>query len=267
MSDADSRSTGRSGAILVALLVGGSAAGMIGWYLRTNRAARPMMDGDGFDLSAASQPGRAASVASVSPAPGRPISGLALMTGGAGVRIAGSDPSDAKAGADVPAEEASKKEQARADFRERWREHEADLRALAEKMGDKYPIIDQYENDWMSHPDLKKLTEDYYLHGHDPVAFLMGLAQAPSLGGIVKQYAGSPWIMDFVSQGIKETPALTSSALGVISNDPIAKSLVTSVTSGLGMPPSVTGMINGGGKKPEISDTMNTPAPQENQQP
>ena len=266
MSDADSRSTGRLGAILVALLVAGSAAGMIGWYLHTNRGGT-MMDASDFDVSAAPQSSPAAPASSVSPVSGQDESSLSLMKGGAGIRITGSDPSDATAGTDAPADEPSKKEQARAEFRERWREHEADLRVLAEKMGDKYPIIDQYENDWMSHPDLKKLTEDYYLHGHDPVAFLMGLAQAPSLGGMVKQYAGSPWIMDFVSQSLKETPALTSSALGVLSNDPIAKGLVKSVTTELGMPPNVTGMISADGKKPEISDTMSNPAPQENQQP
>ena len=249
MSDANARRTGRLGGVFVALIVGGSAAGVIGWYVHTNRA--PAIDASGFDLSAAPQSHHAASA---SPTPVRSASGLSLLKGGAGVRIVDSNTSSSGGKADEAAfgKGADKKEQSRADVRAQWREHEADLWALGDKMSQKYPVILQYENDWMSHPDLRKLTEDYYLHGHDPVAFLMGLAQAPNLGVMVKQYAGSPWITEFVAQGVKETPKLTSSVMTMVSNDAVVKTVVTDVAGGLGLPPSVTGLIDGSGDPDKV---------------
>ncbi|MFI5350728.1 MAG: hypothetical protein ACHQ2Z_14370, partial [Elusimicrobiota bacterium] len=103
--------------------------------------------------------------------------------------------------------------------------------------------------------------------------------KAPSLGIMVKQYAGSPAIMAFITQGMKEAPSeLTSSAMDVLSNDAVTKGLVSNVAKGLGLPPSVTGLINSGGdpskidQKQVVNDMMNSPAvqnalPQGQQQP
>ena len=131
-------------------------------------------------------------------------------------------------------------------------------------MTKKYPLIRQYGKDWMSRPDLKKLNDDY-MRNHDPIAFIMGLAKAPSLGGMVKKYAGSPIIMEFITQGMKEAPGdLTSSAMDVLSKDAAAKSLISNVARGLGLPPSVIGLINSGGdgskidQKRIVSDLMNS---------
>src|SRR6202007_2621303 len=98
------------------------------------------------------------------------------------------------------AKEGDKKEQAHADFTQEARKHESDVRNYSIRMTQKYPILRQYGKDWMSHPDLKKLNDDY-MRNHDPIAFIMGLTKAPSLGGFVKQYAGSPAIQGFVPEG------------------------------------------------------------------
>ena len=267
MSDENSILSGRKGGIIVALVVGGSAVGVIGWYMVTNRAG-PTIDASGFDLSTAPQSSRrAAPIASARPS-GQPGSSLDMLHGDAGVRIGDSNPSSSQAAAPA-AKETDKKDQAHADFKEQAHKYEADVRNFAMKMTKKYPVIRQYGKDWMSHPDLKKLNDDY-ARNKDPLAFIMGLTKAPSLGAMVKKYAGAPEILQFVTQGLKEAPAdLTGSAMDVLANDKVAKSLVANIATGIGLPPSVTGMINSGGdgskvdQKTIVSDMMNSPAMKE----
>jgi hypothetical protein len=270
MSEEPSRRTGRFGGIFVALVVVGSAVGVIGWYALTNRGG-PTIDASGFDLSAAPQSRRAAPVAAAPPASGQPASSLFMTKSESGVRIGDSNPTSS--GAAAPAKEVDKKEQAHTDFKEQARKHEADVQAYSIKMGKKFPILRQYAKDWMSHPDLKKLN-DNYMRNHDPVAFIMGCTKAPSLGGMVKQYAGSPAIMAYVTGAMKEAPGeLTSSAMDLLANDTVVKALVANVASGLGLPPSVTGLINSSGsgakvdQKQVVSDMMNSAAAQSASQP
>jgi hypothetical protein len=266
MSDEDPRRGGRAGGVIVALIVGGSAVGVIGWYVLTNRNG-PAIDASGFDLSSAPQAHHGSSLAVAPSRPDRSSSSLFIMQkADAGVRIGDSNASSPGGQAASSAKEVDKKEQAHAGFKEQARKHEADVRKFAEMMTRKYPAIRQYGKDWMSHPDLRKLNDDY-MRNHDPVAFIMGLTKAPSLGGMVKKYAGSPAIMEFITQGMKEAPGeLTSSAMDVLSNDTVAKSLISNVASGLGLPPSITGLINSGGdaskmdQKQVVNDMMNSDA-------
>ena len=264
MSEENSRRSGPGG-IFVAVIVGGSAVAVIGWYLLVNRGG-PTIDASGFDLSAAPHSGRPAPVASAAPASPGPTSSLYMMKGDAGVRIGGDSGSAPPPAAAPAAKEGDKKAQAHADFTAQAHKHEADVRKFAEMMTRKSPVIRQYGKDWMSHPDLRKLNDDY-MRNHDPVAFILGLTKAPSLGGMVKKYAGSPAIIEFITQGMKEAPGeLTSSAMDVLSNDTVAKKLIANVASGLGLPPSITGLINSGGdaskmdQKQVVNDMMNSDA-------
>jgi hypothetical protein len=264
------RRTGRSGGIIVAVAIGGSAVGVIGWYVMTNRTG-PSIDASGFDLSAVAQSRRPAPVLSPSSRPAPQASSLEMMKGDAGVRIGDSYPasSGSQGSAAAPAKAVDKKTEAHEGFTEAARKHESDVRRFSQKMSEKYPIIRQYGRDWMKHPDLKKLNDDY-MRNHDPVAFIMGLTKAPSLGAMVKQYAGNPAITEYITQGMKEAPAdLMSSAMDVLSNDAVAKNLISNVAAGLGLPPSVTAMIGGGGdmshvdQKKMTSDIMNSQAGQD----
>ncbi|HEX4048181.1 MAG TPA: hypothetical protein VH309_10125 [Elusimicrobiota bacterium] len=268
MSDEQPRRGGRSGGIFVAVVIGGSAIGVIGWYVLTNRTG-PAIDKTGFDLSVAPQTRRAAPVASSAPSPEQ-NSSLFMVKSDAGVRIGDSNQASS-APTPGPAKAVDKKDQAHADFTEQARKHEAEVQAFSMRMNKKYPILRQYAKDWMSHPDLKKLNDDY-MRNHDPVAFIMGLTKAPSLGGMVKQYAGNPAIIGYITEGMKEAPGeLTASAMSVLSNDTVAKSLIANVATGLGLPPSITGLISSGAdaskidQKQVLSDVMNSAAAQQGQ--
>lgn len=263
MSEEKPRRSGL-GAVFTGVVVGGSAIGVVGWYLLTNRAA-PAIDASGFDLSAAPR-SRAPAPAPLERTTSAQPSRLSMLKGDAGVTIGVTG--SASAGQAAPAgKELDKKEQSHADFTQEARKHEADVRRFAEKMTRKYPIFHQYARDWMSHPDLKKLNDDY-MRNHDPVAFIMGLTKAPSLGGMVKKYAGSPAVMAFITDGMKEAPGeLTSSAMDVLANDSVAKSLIANVATGLGLPASVSGLINSTGadaktidQKQVVNDVMNSDA-------
>lgn len=262
MSGEPSVRSGRSGGIFVAVLVAGSAVGVVGWYLVTNRHGAAL-DESGFDLSDAPKVRRAAPVAAASSAPDQPVSSLGMMKADAGVRIV-----DSNAGAQAPAGGAAAKsgdpkEHANLSFTEAVRKHEAEVRRFGMKMTNKYPVIRQYGREWMSHPDLKKLNDDFQ-RDHDPIAFMKGLSKAPSLGLMLKKYAGRPEMREFVVQGMKQAPSeLTSSAMDVLQNDHTLKDMVANIAGGMGLPPSITALINGGSDKVDqkaiMGDMMNNP--------
>jgi hypothetical protein len=260
MSEETPRRTGSFGGIFVAVVVAGSAVGVIGWYLLTNRSG-PAIDSTGFDMSTAPQAPKPHFLASSS-APDQPVSSLSMMKADAGVRIADGNAPASKT-APAAAKSADKKEESHASFTEAARKHEADVRAFSMKMEKKFPVLRQYARDWMSHPDLRDLTNGY-ARNHDPVAFIMGLTKAPSLGTMVKQYAGNPAITGYVTEAMKEAPSdLMGSAMDVLSNDTVAKNLMANVAAGIGLPASVTSVIAGSGdpskldSKQVMSDMMN----------
>jgi hypothetical protein len=240
--------TGRFAGIFVAVVTAGSAIGVIGWYLMTNRTGLAI-DGSGFDLSTAPQAPKPRPASAASATTARPDS-LSMMKGGDGVRIVDANaPAFAYGGAAKPDD---KKAQAHLSFTEAARKHEADVRRFGERMTKRSAVIRQYGRDWMSHPDLRALTDNYW-RTHDPMAFIVGLSKAPSVGAMVKKYAGSPDILNFITQGMKEAPGdLTSSAMDVLANDGVVKGLVANVAGGLGLPPSITGMISGGGEASKV---------------
>jgi len=282
MSEAPAPRGGRLGGIFVAVVVGGSAIGVVGWYLLTNRSG-PMLDARGFDLETAPQSARpvaAPSAAGASPAPSR--SSLDMMKADAGIRIvdsnAGSGPSGASAAGTASAPE-QKKQASHESFTQNARKHEGDVRRFSERMTAQYPVIRQYGRDWMKYPDLKKLNDDY-VRNHDPIAFMVGLSKAPNLGTMLKQYAGKPEIREFIVQGMKQAPGeLMGSAMDVLQNDRVMKDLVVNVTGGLGLPPSISGMIASAGaggpqtldQNKVMKDVMSSPdvqkAMQQGQQP
>ncbi|MDE2144005.1 MAG: hypothetical protein KGJ84_16470, partial [Elusimicrobia bacterium] len=224
MSDAPAQRTGRSGGIFVAVLVGGSAVAVLGWYLITNRGG-VSIDSSGFDLSSAPNV-RRPSYTPTAAAPAPEVSSLAMMRGDAGVRIGdtgAAPPPAANSGAAKPLD---KKTEAHLSFTEAARKHEVEIRNFAARMTNKYAVIRQYGKDWMSYPDLKKLNDDY-ARNHDPIAFLTGLSQAKNFGVLLKKYAGAPEMREVVMEGMKQAPAdLTSSAMDVLQNDQVVKDLI-----------------------------------------
>jgi hypothetical protein len=267
MSDAPATRSGRSGGIFVAVLVGGSAVAVAGWYLVTNRHGADI-DASGFDMTSAPasrKPVPAASFAFTPASPAAPSS-LGMMKGDSDIVIGDGTQASPPAAA-AAAKPGDKKAQANLGFTEAARKHERDVQNWAMRMTNQYPAVRQYGKDWMSYPDLKKLNDDYS-RDHDPIAFMVGLSHAPNFGTMLKKYAGVPEMRTVVMQGMKESPPeLTSSAMEVMQNDHVMKDLVANVASGMGLPPSVTTMINGAaegdGKIDQakvLSDVMNNPA-------
>jgi hypothetical protein len=228
----------------VAAVVGGSAVGVIGWYLITNRTGA-VIDPSGFDLSSAPAGPRPSAPAPAAPAASQPSSSLGMLRADAGIRVGGAGAAAPRGAGAAPAAAGGKKEQTQAGFTDLARKHEDEVRRYGERMTRKYPVIAQYGRDWMKHPDLRKLTEDYY-RTRDPIAFMTGLARAPSLGPMLKEYGGKPEIREFVVEGVKEAPGdLTAAAMDVLSNNAAVKGLVSGIADAIGLPPSITAMIGG----------------------
>lgn len=269
MSDAPAPRTGRFGGIFVAVVVGGSAVAVLGWYLMTNRGGGAALDSSGFDLSAAPEsPRPAPAAAPAAPEPAQPQSSLGMLKADAGVSVVSPGGTQAPAGGGAAARPADKKQAAALSFTEAARKHEGDVRNFAMKMTNKYPLIRQYGKDWMSYPDLKKLNDDYQ-RNHDPIAFMVGLSRAPNFGTMMKKYAGAPEMREAVVQGMKSVPSdLLASGMDVLQTDGALKNLVSNVAGGMGLPPSITAMINGAGgsdpvkvdQKQILGDVMNNPA-------
>ena len=267
MSDATSEGAGpsrggRLGALLVAVAIGASAVGVLGWHLVSNRGEA--LDVSGFDLSASpAEPRTQAVPARTAPAEAPPpASSLGMLRADAGVSVAG-ESAPARTSATGAPQDAKRK--AHADFAEATRKNERSIRAFAERMTSRYPVIRQYGRDWMSQPDLRKLNDDY-MRDHDPVKFMLGLSRSENFSKLVRKYAGKPEIREFIVQGMKQAPTeLTGAALGALQNDRVLKDLVKSVVAGVGLPPSLTALIDGGDaskidQRQVMSEMLNNPA-------
>jgi hypothetical protein len=236
-----------SGVLTVAVLLGAAALG--GWYFLSQRGASTVDDG-GFDVGAAPSSRRAAAVPAAAPeAPAR--SGLDLMKPDEELRaVPGVAAAPRPASAAQAAAPRTLKD-AREDFIMECRRNEDLVRRYAERMTAKSPVVLQYGKDWMSHPDLKKLNDDY-MRNHDPIAFLEGVARAPSFPILLKQYAGKQEILGFIVQGLtQEAPhGLVESGLVLMRDDASLKPLVTQVETAVGMTPEMADKLTGGSKKP-----------------
>ncbi|HXT01748.1 MAG TPA: hypothetical protein VN915_13825 [Elusimicrobiota bacterium] len=241
MSD-ENTSSGLAGVLTIAVLLAAAALG--GWYFLSQRGASTV-DSGGFDVGAAAT-SRPPAPAAAPEAPAR--SGLDMMRVDEELRAA-PPRSEQKAAAEAPAPVRALKD-ARLDFIMEARRNEDLVRRYAERMTARSPVILQYGKDWMSHPDLKKLNDDY-MRDHDPIAFLAGLSQAPSFPILLKQYAGKQEILGFIVQGLtKEAPrSLVTSGLALMREDASLKPVITEVETAAGMTPAMADQLTGGSKQ------------------
>lgn len=268
MDDSEQRS-GRLGALIVALVIGGSAIGVLGWHMSVNRRG-PGLDMSGFDLKNVDA-ARPAAAAATAPTP-QPQSGL-MVQSDAGVRILDAD---GNAGTGLPnakptgsagaaGVKGDKKAEARANLAATVRKNESVVRRFAQRMTAKYPSVRQYGKDWAKYPDLNKLDHDYS-RNHDPIAFMVGLSRSQNFGKIVSKYALDPGIRAFVIDGMKQAPGeLLNAAGAALQNDSLLNSIASNVTKSMGLPPSLTAAFFSGGdatkvdQKKIVSDVINTP--------
>ncbi|MBI2387078.1 MAG: hypothetical protein HYV14_13890 [Elusimicrobia bacterium] len=268
MSEEHPHKTSRLGVILVFIAVGGSAVGVAGWHLMSNRSAG--LDTSGFDMSAAPDPAQSAAPPSfpapgpADPAPAQQTS-LGMVKGDAGMRVAGPGASTPKpAGASGATPNPTDPRQAAAlNFKEAALKNEKIVAAFVRRMEKKHTSITQYGRDWAASPELRALRDAYW-KDRDPLKFAYGLAKSNDFSKLVKKYAGDPGIRDALVTGIKEAPpSLTAAIGGVAQNDGVAKSLVSTVIKAVGLPASLTGFLDGGEAKAVnrdqvMSDIMNS---------
>jgi hypothetical protein len=266
MSDEPRHQTSRAGKLFVLLAVGGSAIGVVGWHLLSNRNAA--IDTSGFDMSVAPDSERPAAprlnrpaAVETAAAPGEVVpNSIGMVKGGDGIMTAGGRPAPKPAApqADGAAQEAaSPKEEAALSFRDAAIKNEKLVDAFVRRMEAKHPSIKQYGKDWVASPELRALRDQYW-RDKDPLKFAYGMAKSGDFGKLIKKYAGDPAMRDVLMSGIKEAPpSLMGAVAGVLANDQVAKDLVTTVTKAFGIPASVTGVMDGDGSKaPDANQVM-----------
>lgn len=251
MSDAPRPHTSRAGLIVTLVAVFGSAVSVMIWHLVSNRSAG--LDTTGFDMSTEPERRQAARPAAYAePAPSEPTS-LGMVKSDERLRTsmgpAATAPGATPGAPDKPATPADPKAAAVMSFKEAAAKHEKVVDAYVRRMQAKYPSIGQYGKDWVKHPDLVKLRDEYWKN-KDPLAFAYGLAKSDGFGQLVKKYATDPGIRAVLMGGIKEAPpALMGSMAGLVTNDKVAKDLLNTVMKATGLPPSLVPFLDGSDTK------------------
>lgn len=258
MSDEPQHKTSRLGVIFVVVAVGGSALGVAGWHLMSNRNAG--LDTSGFDMSTAPDPARSAAppafAAPSAPSPAAPNS-LGMVKGGEGVTVVGagtsatSKPAPGKPGeAGAAANPSDPRQSAVLSFKEAAIKNHKVVDSFVRRMEKKHPSLTRYGKDWAASPELRALRDQYW-KDKDPLKFAYGLAKSKDFGALVKKYGGDPGIRDVLVTGIKEAPpSLTGAVSGLFQNDGAVKALANTVVKAVGLPASLVGFLDGGDAKP-----------------
>lgn len=269
MSEEPRHQTSRAGVILVAIAVGGSAIGVVGWHLASNRSAG--LDTSGFDMSSAPDPAQSPipafrpSGTAAAPEPAQQTS-LGMVKGDKSITIVSAGASTPKpAGSSgAAAGSPSDKDDPNATMKSAAAKYEKLVYDFVRRMEAKHPSITQFGKDWAASPELRAIRDQYWKE-KDPLKFAYGVAKSKDFSALVKKYSGDAGIRDALVTGIKEAPPdLTAAAGGIMKSDTVAKSLVTSVVKAVGLPASLTGMIDGSDTKaPDqnavMADIMNNP--------
>lgn len=227
---------GRSGLMTALLLIGGAVVvglvvgGMMIVFLR-EPAPPPTAGVSGFDVAEVPRRPEPSAAFSAAAPPAPAPSSLGMVVAGA---------ADAAAPGQAPA--AAPKtpvEQAAMSFTDAIRGSEKILGDIARAYTDKYPSIRQYGKDWMSHPDLKKLNDDY-MRNHDPIAFLRGLSSSQSFPQLVQKYSGEPAVQNFLKDCFtKAPPGAVGASMDYINKDKTLDSFISNVAGQAGLPPAL----------------------------
>jgi hypothetical protein len=114
----------------------------------------------------------------------------------------------------------------------------------------RHPIMQEYSREWMRHPDLKKLNDDY-MKDRDPVKFVHGLAASSSFGPLVVKIATDPstrsLAMEFIT-GLASAapPDLTGAASSLLNDDQTIHNLAMNIAQAVGVPATMIPGLSGG---------------------
>jgi len=97
-------------------------------------------------------------------------------------------------------------------------------------------VLQQYGRDWMAHPDLRKLNDEYFEH-HDPVRFVYGAASSKNFWNLVSKYSSRPEILSFLTDAVRAAPAgLRSASSEFMKTDKTAVKLYERFARASGLP-------------------------------
>lgn len=249
MSEEPRHQTSRAGVIVLLVAVGGSAIGVLGWHLMSNR--KEGLDTSGFDMSSAPDPSKSqappffAPSAVSAPAPVQQTS-LGMVKADAGMSVVSPGSSTPKPqAASGAAKTSGPKEDAVLSFKEAAIKYEKAVGDYVRKMQARYPSIGQYGKDWAASPQLRALRDQYW-KDRDPLKFAYGLAKSDDFGKLIKKYGADPGIRATLTEGIKAAPpGLMSAAGGLAQNDGVVKDLAVTAIKAVGLPASLTGFLTG----------------------
>lgn len=241
-------------AFLALIAVGGSAAGVFVYQGMQSKQEKTGMDTSGFDIAEVS-PEKALS--GPSRVPEKEQSSLGMVAVGnmpsfqTGTN-AGKPP--AQGGSAGPARPQSIKERAMNAVKEA----EKAITKLALDYERRYPSMTQYGREWASKPDLKALTQQFH-RDKDPIAFMKGLSNSPSFGGMVKKYATKSEFQGFAKDAMKVAPpGAMEIATEVMNDDATIKKLVDTTMGALGLPPGLLSMAGNDPNKIDQNAIMNS---------
>lgn len=101
----------------------------------------------------------------------------------------------------------------------------------------RYPIVAEYEREWMSTPELRKLRDEFMHEGRDPVRFIHGLARSKAFVGLFSKYAGHEPFRDFAKEAVKLVPAnVLIEASTQMAEDRVAVDFAKNLASAAGYP-------------------------------
>jgi len=230
--------------LFFSLLGGGVLVAAFFAYKMIGTSDVPAIDETGFDIASADEPKFRDDLLP-----------SAYRKSSLGMVHKGDDEEEMAFGEDTEAGSKSDKEDAYEDFRREIRKLEAKGKALAIKFTKKYPVIEQYGEDWMSYPDLAQLNYDYNKH-HDPVAFARGLARSRNFRKMVKKYAGKKEILSFVSASFKDgAVAIPALSHYLNAEGPKMRKSVDRLMDDIGLP---AGILAGSSDKINTSRVMDS---------
>jgi len=175
------------------------------------------------------------------------------FSGAAASSAARPDSSPSSAGSSPGGASPAKSPAARAQ--ETMIRNDSQMRSFVQRMMRKYPSVAQYDKDWSSYPDLKKLQNDYW-KDRDVAKFLVGVAKSDNFGKMMRKYAADPGVRGFAMEFVTAGPKEVVGSIGELSgSDGAIKKVMSGVMEGLGIPSSVASTLMGGGK-PEEMDTQ-----------
>lgn len=188
-------------------------------------------DSSGFDFAQVTQPPRPLIASQIfGPLAAKPVSSLNMVRTGMPLNS-----TDAEAAPETDAN-------GRRNLSRMLWALEPKFRDLNKTYRARFSAVVQYEKEWMSSPDLRKLRDDYMLRDHDPIKFVRGLVESKNFAVLVKNYAKEPEIRAFATDALKQAPSqVIMSASDSLNHDANVRKVIANILQALGLPSLMLG--------------------------